>query len=600
MSAHLLLVTLGPVQEFIAQARRMRDLWYGSHLLSELSRAAARKLVSAGAELIVPALDRGDPELEPCLAPVREHTKRPPKSIANKLLAAIPDGICPQQLAKDTRQTVMDFWRSEVALPVKNICKPLLAENIDAVWNEQIESLLEFSASWLPLDDYVETRRKLEQAVAARKLLRDFAPWTQGRGNAYKSSLDGARASVLKPTDRDAKLIRKYRIPDGEHLDAVSMIKRAGGEPEQFVPLPNIAFAAWLERASVVASEKLKRLGDACKEKEFSQVQRTDLPCARAFGFEASVLLPSRWRSIFEDHGLNKEDAVKWGKQFVEPLFKKLDEPYPYVACLVADGDHMGGAIDALTSAESHKAFSRSLSAFAIEAREIVEQRHLGVLVYAGGDDVLAFVSLPKALDCVNELRTAFERAMSSIPDKKKRPTLSVGLGIGHFMERMGDLLELGRQAEREAKRDRNALAVIVDKRSGGARRWREQWKSEQEHECDPVRQLKKAIDLLRDNISSRKIYEIAKLLQQLPKPGMAKHDHWSRVLVLEVKRSLERNENGPLRPHDVGLELDSTKTSKSYETLHQEVEAWVERMLIARTFERAAIRERRSQEAVA
>jgi hypothetical protein len=48
MTAHLLLVTLGPVQDFIAQARRTRDLWYGSHLLSELGRAAARVLADGG------------------------------------------------------------------------------------------------------------------------------------------------------------------------------------------------------------------------------------------------------------------------------------------------------------------------------------------------------------------------------------------------------------------------------------------------------------------------------------------------------------------------------------------------------------------------
>jgi hypothetical protein len=37
----LLLITIGPVQEFIAAARRSRDLWFGSWLLSELSKAAA-------------------------------------------------------------------------------------------------------------------------------------------------------------------------------------------------------------------------------------------------------------------------------------------------------------------------------------------------------------------------------------------------------------------------------------------------------------------------------------------------------------------------------------------------------------------------------
>ena len=38
---HLLQIAIGPVQEFIAAARRTRDLWFGSYLLSEISKAAA-------------------------------------------------------------------------------------------------------------------------------------------------------------------------------------------------------------------------------------------------------------------------------------------------------------------------------------------------------------------------------------------------------------------------------------------------------------------------------------------------------------------------------------------------------------------------------
>ncbi|MCS6914314.1 MAG: hypothetical protein NZ890_13850, partial [Myxococcota bacterium] len=41
MNPHVLLVSIGPVQQFIAAARRCQDLWYGSYLLSELSEAAA-------------------------------------------------------------------------------------------------------------------------------------------------------------------------------------------------------------------------------------------------------------------------------------------------------------------------------------------------------------------------------------------------------------------------------------------------------------------------------------------------------------------------------------------------------------------------------
>src|SRR5690606_10728349 len=199
-----------------------------------------------------------------------------------------------------------------------------------------------------------------------------------------------------------------------------------------------------------------------------------------------------------------------------------------------------------------------------------------------------------EALACADELRTAFETAMAtacaSLP-AAKRPTLSVGFGIGHVMESMGDLLALGRQAEREAKRDRNALAVLVDKRSGGTRVWRAQWST------GPVGALTDAAALLLDRIPSRKVYEIASILTRLPGPDEATGDGWARVLALEVKRALSRIEGAGLRPHEVGLALDPRA---GYAALHAQVDAWVARLLIARTFDRAAIRERRSQEAAA
>src|SRR5579883_270591 len=101
MSEHLLLVTVGPVQEFIAQARRTRDLWYGSHLLSELGRAAARHLLAGGAELIFPALGPGHPELKPCFELLRSN-HQPPLNVANKLLARVPAGVDPEPLARAT------------------------------------------------------------------------------------------------------------------------------------------------------------------------------------------------------------------------------------------------------------------------------------------------------------------------------------------------------------------------------------------------------------------------------------------------------------------------------------------------------------------
>ncbi len=590
MTAHLLLVTLGPVQDFIAQARRTRDLWQGSHLLSELGRAAARALAEGGADLIFPALKKGDTQLEPCRTRLRPDGT-PPLNVANKLCAEVPSGVDPEQLARAARKAVIGYWHDELAAPVKVKCSGLLADGIDAVWTEQIESVVEFAASWSPLGEYAEARRQIERAVSARKMLRDFGPWKHLRGSVPKSSLDGARETVLRPLrERQATLAQKYRIGRDEQLDAVGLVKRAGGEPDQFVPVANVALASWVDVARRAASEDLERLEDACRDIGIPRISRPDLPCGKLFPFDAEVFLPNRCKSLFESHGL-ESDAEAWARDHVRPILQKMSEPHPYVACLVADGDHMGRAIDRLGSAREHRVFSEALSQAAGQARTIVEQEHRGLLVYAGGDDVLAFLPLPEALSCADRLRAGFAETMASACQSlpaEQRPTLSIGLGFGHVMESMGDLLALGREAEHEAKHDRNALAVLVDKRSGGRRSWRARWDE------DPVRSLRESTVLLEERLPLRKVYEVASTLARLPGPGGADDDAWARLLALEVERSLSRTEGGCLSPESAGLALEE---DAAYAALHGRVRAWVARLLIARTFAQANPR-RRDEEA--
>ena len=51
--SHLLNISIGPVQEFIASARRCQDLWYGSWLLSNLSGTVAEHLNASGAVAVI-------------------------------------------------------------------------------------------------------------------------------------------------------------------------------------------------------------------------------------------------------------------------------------------------------------------------------------------------------------------------------------------------------------------------------------------------------------------------------------------------------------------------------------------------------------------
>jgi CRISPR-associated protein Cmr2 len=603
MTRHLMLVSIGPVQDFIAAARRTRDLWFGSHLLSEIARGAALTAANGGARLIFPALDKGDEELNTCQKPLRERTNKPPLNIANKLLIELPTEIeDPAVFAKQLRQGARATWIG-LADDAKESAKDALRADVDGAWREQIESLLEFNAVWLPLDDYKETHDALEKALAARKNIKEFAPWNHDKGGLPKSSLDGARMSLLRD-DAHKRGARRLRLTAGEELDAVGLVKRAGGEPEQFIPLVNVAYASWMERAQANRPAEFEALRDAVGELYSAlgenKLRRSDLDWVRRFPYDAHMV------SVDREAALREEWLGGEGSETTEACFaavfdaaralvRKAGQPHPYVACLLADGDKMGEALNKLHDAEAHRTFSKNLADFASKARELVEQRHKGFLVYAGGDDVLAFVALEDAVDCAEALKKLFEATMvDALKDHDVTlPTLSVGLGVGHMLESMGHLRHLASKAEKLAKGDkikderqrRNALAIVLDKRSGNTIEWRARWSE------DPASRINAALGYLGDDssLSSKKVYQVRALLDQLPDPDKVtlsggELKEAADVLFAEVRRVLGRSnlERGePLRPDEVGLMLD---VSKGLKALRDEVDQWVTRMLIART----------------
>ncbi|MBK8175236.1 MAG: type III-B CRISPR-associated protein Cas10/Cmr2 [Rhodospirillales bacterium] len=525
--------------------------------------------------------------------------------MANKLLAEVPVTQDPQQLVLITRDAVFSRWGA-LADQARANAKGLLALDIDAVWTEQIETFVEFLAAWVEVDParggYREARRRVEAAITGRKNLRDFPAWQQQRLGAPPSSLDGARVSVLAdPQRRDVHLLRRYRLAVGEQLDAIGVVKRCGGNPDQFVPIVNIAFAEWLSRAREQAPLLLKQLLHACRDVGIAQVVRGDLPCVSPLPFDASVLIPSRWQTVLYELGI-AADPQRWGEQAVRPLLNRLDEPYPYVACLVADGDRMGAILDGMASADCHRTISRALAKFPQEARRIVEQEHLGSLVYAGGDDVLAFVPLPRALACAQALKNAFSSIMiDACIGQSAGPTLSIGIGIGHIMDGMGDLLALGRRAERLAKRDeaegdrgrdRNGLGIVIDKRSGGTLRWRARWDDWNEN---PVGRLLNDAALLGERLSTKKVHEIGTALRRFPDPGPGLDGSWTLVLLHDVRRTIKRSETGEAAPSppQLGLELDE---ATEYAVAHARIDGWVRRMLIAKVFAQAEPKPDRSQ----
>jgi CRISPR-associated protein Cmr2 len=502
MTAHLLALTVGPVQEFIAAARRTRDLWFGSYLLSEISKATAKAVQDNGGKLIFPA-PRSGTDLDPdsCL------------NVANVILAELAeqDPVTVAQQAKDAARVCWRRFADEVFEEYQAVIRA-------DIWNDQVDDVLELYAAWVSYrpETYRADRARLMRLLAGRKSCRDFLP-AKGRAGVAKSSLDGLRESVLLPPGSWPKRSRgRMRVHKGEQLDVIAMVKRTAGGSRPYPSVARVAADPWLRG---VGAERLNALRAACEELGAKVVHPLDIsegrgnPHYATFPFEGTPVFRSRYGEFLRETDISERDLEPLIRALA-PLTRDFGEPNPYLAVLVTDGDHIGQALSQLDSPSDHRAFSQALADFAGQARQIVHQYN-GILVYAGGDDVLAFVPVDRCLSCARALHDKFGELRGTWWATTAL-TLSVGLAIAHFMEPLEDLLEYGRCAEKHAKRpraqdrgqdERDGLAVHVLKRGGGPITMRANWSAGPDRH---VQQLAKWIG--ERNISGRVAYDLRQI----------------------------------------------------------------------------------------
>ena len=335
-------------------------------------------------------------------------------------------------------------------------------------------------------------------------------------GSYLLASLTLAGARAVPGWDDARKTNPAFIFPDFTTPDVIDAME--GGE--RIPTIPN-RFLVWVEagtgrkvgeaaKAAVRAklADDAKKLPDGAQAQveQFPQMGYAVLAADRVTGrmgddyAAIGKLLAARrnvrdfdaWRESVQtgpkDFLSGKETALKDGlgamnllkRGLVADLGKKVSkiqtETDPYIAVVAMDGDRMGRNLSKFTTVAQHRAFSGALATFAKAVDGIVEKQG-GVLVYAGGDDVLAVVQAKKAIACAKELREAF----STVKGADGKPlTASAGIAVGHEATPLQELIHAAHAAESRAKRDygRNALAVGVFKRSGEIVHWGCNWDS--------------------------------------------------------------------------------------------------------------------------
>jgi CRISPR-associated protein Cmr2 len=560
--ASVLLVSIGPVQDFIASARRCGDLWYGSWLLSELAKAAANGIVGALGEEGLEALIFPGATARASLSPGSN------MAVANKILARVP-GVSANDIAEAGRAG-MASRRDELAQdafadigkgdPDRN--RHFLEKRAWA----QIADLVEYT--WVAVrepdgtEGYARARREAERILDARKGTKLWGQpsWSD---SVRKSSLDGVRESVLHedlfgvaqrdPARGPEWLRREYGVRASERLCGVGLLKRAGvredghgqGRRARFFSTPHVAALPLMARCAN-QGDAFERYA-AVLRKAFGPAADDVLEGAPesfpAFGrADGQIFFSRRLDELAEESAAH--DAQRTGlesaKRALSQFFRDTgtSEPRPYYAMLLADGDRMGRAIDAATTFADHRELSLCLASFATSAAKLVKE-HDGSLLYAGGDDVLALLPLHTALACASALRRDFAGKLSAfaIPGGGS-PTLSVGLGISHYIEPMDAALDLARRSERLAKGEtRNALAVILEKRGGSPIEVRGPWEEQGDGAAPLAARLEAMIEMHRhDEVPDKAAFELAALGAQLR--GSA-----PQLVAAETRRILARKQ---------------------------------------------------------
>lgn len=559
MPRFLVSLSLGPVQSLIDDARRTRDLWGGSWLLSEAARAAARALHERHPEcLIFPCPHNPDDALEPQDAP------REDANIANILRAevALDDADAVSALCNEAKSAAIVRVKELGERSRQRLRRPLRED----VWCTQIDDILESFSAWVQITDgdggYKDAGRRLGRALNARKATRDFQPCRPLTGHGLpKSSLDGARETVLPEWPAEEPARRKLRLSPGEQLDALGVIKRLAGDTEQFTALPRIAADSWIEQLTPAQQQRLRTAYEPLFDTGDATHVRGNSGTYAALPFDGHLLHPPRLESALaherEQHAI---DALKAFRQCITEISREqtgtgqpAGTPVPYAAVLKADGDRMGQLLSRARSAPESRNISRALQGFASSVRHIV-RAHRGHAIYAGGDDVLALLSLERARDCASALALAFSEHLSGIAermelDEDERPTLSVGLGIGYVIEPLGALRALADRAEQQAKGDaalsprnrRNALAILLRIRSGAELHWRAQWTDKQAFAA-----LDRFTDAYRSGeLPTRAAYDLRGIGRRLARLPDSDDETTRGMRNAEVDRLLDRARRG-------------------------------------------------------
>lgn len=499
-------ISIGPVQGFVAQSRRTRDLWGSSYLLSFLAGHAIHSAIQAGGKVVHPRVEN-----DPLLLQIQGKSIQPPSavgSLPNRFVVAVDQN--PAAVGKAAQKGFQRAWEKVADAVWQKFVAPVMSHGRDTreIWKRQVESFWELV--------WIVSEGRSPGALAQRKhwrshwlpeepgdkctVMPDFqelSGWIRARGSKEREAQDTFWGHVRRG-------LGHLDLRDNERLSSIALIKRlfpklseeALGWPLHAAHWPSTVYIAavpWIRRVANqipdAAAEYARQLRQhappavlAERNPPFRDLdvhQAGDFPRLDGNYLHPTTLANEKVTPLRE--GVAEQERQALQKVLKETICEKIPEgasrklgaPPSFYALLLADGDRLGKLVSDLGGDKVSEALSR----FTKEVSPIVASCD-GVTVYAGGDDVLAMLPASGALECADRIQRAYQQAFSSIR-AEAGATLSAAVVLAHIRSPLSAILrEAHRLLDHVAKdqNGRSSLAVAVYKTGGLHCQWVTTW----------------------------------------------------------------------------------------------------------------------------
>ena len=572
-------ISIGPVQGFVSQSRRTRDLWGSSYLLAFLSAHAMRGAKEAGGKIVQPKVDNDLLFKWVC----EEREGDPPRigTLPNHFVVET-DGD-PRPIAEAATDSLRVAW--------ERVCNAVWGSFVEHaasdgngtkdIWDRQVCGFWEVTWTAGPSDNGGGG------LLARRKHWRSHRPPDEPGDKCSimhdLQELSGfIRAQDRAKQDKFWKRIRReiggLNLRDNERLCAIALVKRMfpgvaedalgwNVDASHWPSTVYIAAVPWIRRVVSAAPGPARKYAEAVRQSAAEDVfpmQSPPFDCllapeAGAFPkldanyMHSDFVLDERLSPLKEGVGQERRRKLACALKRIHDTKDAqgtLGPPSSFYALLLADGDRLGK----LVGAAGGDVVSKALTKFTDRVPKVVSG-HDGVPIYAGGDDVLAMVSVPRVLTCADEISEAYKNAFTGVSDEA---TLSAAVVFAHARLPLSSVLREAHHMLDDVAKDgngRNSLAVSVLKPAGKHCQWVTTWTrrgpSGEDRAVALLDQLKSALNhnAAEPGLSSSLVYRIRDTLSMLCGWDRWRPGEWGAVpkgikikpfLQAEIFRSLD------------------------------------------------------------